>query len=93
MLFDENLLIEIFIKADDLCKEIESEVFSKILEDKTIYGGYKKPCCKMSESEIMTLLIYYHYSGYKCFEYFYCQFVANELSSYFPKLLSYNRFT
>lgn len=93
MLFDENLLIEIFIKADDLCKEIESEVFSKVLEDKTIYGGYQKPCCKMSESEIMTLLIYYHYSGYKCFEYFYCQFVANELSSYFPKLLSYNRFT
>lgn len=51
MLFDENLLIEIFIKADDLCKEIESEVFSKILEDKTIYGGYQNPCCKMSESE------------------------------------------
>ncbi len=92
ILFDENLLIEIFVKADDLCKNIEKELFSKILENKMIHDGYQKPCYKMSESEIMTLLIYYHYSGYKCFEYFYCQFVANELNSYFPDLLSYNRF-
>ncbi len=26
MLFDENLLIEIFVKADDLCKNIEKEL-------------------------------------------------------------------
>lgn len=91
-LFDENLLIEIFIKANNLCKDIEKDLFSKILENKTIHDGYRKPYCKMSKSEIITLLIYYHYPEYKCFEYFYCQFVTNELSSYFPELLSYNRF-
>lgn len=92
ILFDENLLIDIFIKADDVCKTIEKELLSKILASKDHEFHYKKPRCKMLESEIMTLLIFYHYSGFKCFEYFYKQFVMNELTSYFPKLLSYNRF-
>ena len=34
MLFDENLLIEIFIKADNICKTIEKKFVSKILEAK-----------------------------------------------------------
>ena len=83
MLFDENLLIEIFVKADDVCK---------LIEDQVVEYSYKKPNCEMTESEIMTLLIFYHYSGFKCFEYFYKQFVMNELHHYFPKILSYNRF-
>src|SRR5215216_3183035 len=73
MLFDEKLLIEIFVKADDVCKTIESEFIRKMIEDKDQAYGYKKPVCEMAESEIMTLLIFYHYSGFKCFEYFYKQ--------------------
>ena len=92
MLFDENLLIKIFVKADDVCKTIESEFIRKMIEDKDQAYGYKKPVCEMTESEIITLLIFYHYSGFKCFECFYKQLMMNELNSYFPKLLSYNRF-
>lgn len=92
MLFDEKLLIEIFVKADDLCKIIEKEFISKMLEDIIDEKSYKKPICEMTEIEIMTLLIFYHYSGFKCFKYFYKQFAMNELRDYFPKLLSYNRF-
>lgn len=47
----------------------------------------------MSHSEIMTILVYYHYSGYKCFQYYYEQMVLKgELRSYFPKALSYSAF-
>jgi len=70
MLFDEKLLIEIFIKADDICKIIEKELLSKMLEDKSENYHYKKANYKMTESKIMTLLIFYHYSGFKCFEFF-----------------------
>ncbi|MCY1692783.1 hypothetical protein OVA29_21975 [Exiguobacterium sp. SL14] len=92
MLFDEKLLIEIFIKADDIYKTIEKEFVSKMLEDKNAEYVYQKPNCEMTKSEMMTLLIFYHYSGFKCFECFYKQLVMNKLRSYFPKILSYNRF-
>jgi len=57
MLFDENLLIAIFIKADDVCKFIEKEFVSKLIEDQTVESSYKKPSCEMTESEIMDVLI------------------------------------
>ena len=77
MLFEENLLIEIFVKADDICKLIEQEFVSRMIENKSAEYHYKKPNCEMAQSEIMTLLIFYHYSDFKLFEYFYKQFVVN----------------
>ncbi|MCY1660190.1 hypothetical protein [Chryseobacterium sp. SL1] len=85
-------MIEIFVKADDLCQLIEKELTSKMIEEHSVDPYYKKPNCAMAQSEIMTLLIFYHYSGFKCFEYFYKQFAINQLRCYFPKILSYNRF-
>lgn len=67
MLFDEKLLIEIFVKSDDICKIIEKELLSKLIEDQGVECSYKKPNCEMTESEIMTLLIFYHYSGFKSY--------------------------
>jgi hypothetical protein len=44
------------------------------------------------DSEIMTLLIFYHHSGYKNFQYYYEGCVLNELKSFFPGAVSYHRF-
>lgn len=46
---------------------------------------------RMSLSEIMTIIILYHSSGYRHFKAFYFH-LLNQRSSEFPKLLSYNRF-
>ena len=47
----------------------------------------------MSISEICTILILYHLSGYKCFKFYYDQVVLKgKLKSYFPRALSYHRF-
>ncbi|MFV0605210.1 MAG: IS982 family transposase [Niabella sp.] len=46
----------------------------------------------MSPSEIMSLVIFYHLSGFKCFKYFYCQGILGHWKSYFPEAVSYNRF-
>ena len=43
-------------------------------------------------AEIMTILIYYPYSGYKCFKYYYLDFVCTTLSGHFMNLPSYARF-
>jgi len=46
----------------------------------------------MSPSEIMTIVIFYHWAGYKCFKYFYQQGIQKHWASYFPDAVSYNRF-
>lgn len=46
----------------------------------------------LSPSEVMAITIYYHFSGYKCFKYYYQECILGELKSYFPAALSYNRF-
>jgi hypothetical protein len=46
----------------------------------------------MNPSEIMTIAIYFHFSGYKTFKDYYEKFVLVYLKSEFPNLVSYNRF-
>lgn len=83
--FNENKLIEIFVFADDYCKLLD-----QWLQDK----GGRRPSFRggLSISEILTILIFYHHSGFKCFEYYYRRMVLGGLSSYFPRAVSYKRF-
>jgi hypothetical protein len=46
----------------------------------------------MSPSEVMTVVIFYHLSGFKCFKYFYCQGILKHWKKDFPDAVSYNRF-
>ena len=58
----------------------------KILETR------KRPIFRLSISEIMTICIAYHASGYKNFKAFYRNYVIPYLLQQFPNLVSYNRF-
>ena len=46
----------------------------------------------MSPSEVMSIVIFYHLAGFKCFKYFYQQGICKHWKSYFPDAVSYNRF-
>lgn len=84
--FNENKLIEIFIFVDDFCKNLDQWVkVNKI-------SGCYLPKGGLSVSEILTILIYYHHSGYKCFQYYYERMVLANLLDYFPDAVSYKRF-
>lgn len=88
MQYNEIKLIEIFASCDDFCK-----IFDQWLATKSLPADqYISPKTALSDSEIMTILIYYHYSGYKCFQYFYEYLVVPVLVNDFPKIPSYNRF-
>ena len=43
-------------------------------------------------SEVMTIIVLFHASGYRNFKTFYTDYVAKHLLSEFPRLTSYNRF-
>lgn len=82
----EDRLIEIFLFADDMCLEIEKMA---IQEGKTLRLPRR---CGLCMSEILTILVYYHHSGYKCFQYYYERLVMGSLRSYFPGAMTYKRF-
>jgi hypothetical protein len=78
-------LIEIFITCDDFCNALTDwQAANQSLP--TIRAG------ELSDSEMLSIVIFYHYSGAKCFEYYYRNCVQMQLNSYFPDLISYERF-
>ncbi len=84
--FNENKLIEIFIFVDDFCKNLDQWIAENQVKDISTFKG------RLSVSEILTILIYYHHSGYKCFQYYYQRMVLPNLKSYFPDAVTYKRF-
>ena len=90
--FDALKIIDIFCKVDDYCQQLDHWL-SKLQKSSLCLGNSKRgPKGRLVDSEVMSILILYHYSGFKCFKYFYKRFVLGPLLSYFPKAPSYNRF-
>ena len=80
--------IAIFCDTDDFCKAYEEYCRNKLLMDKEEVV----PQTRMSLSDIMTILIMYHLSGYKTFKWYYTKYVMVHQRKDFPDLVSYNRF-
>lgn len=83
------MLTEIFCQIDDFCKlffKKEQKISSKSNNKK----AGRKP--KMHTSEILTILVYYHYSGFKNFKSYYNLLILGEFKSAFSVPVSYNRF-
>ena len=79
--FSENLLIEIYVEVDDLLKAFENWSQQKAV------GKLRLPTRtpSLSPSAIATILIAYHHSSYKCFEYYYKECLLGRFHGCFPK--------
>ena len=83
-------ITEIFYSVDEFCKQIEPQFKKKAIGE----DGKKRRnrAFKMSDSEIITILILFHLSGYRTLKAFYTQMICKEWRQHFPVVLSYNRF-
>jgi len=90
VLLNTTKLTEIFIEVDDFNKGIKKFLNAQSLPDPN--GSVRKRERKMNESEMMTIIIYYHFSGFKCFKWYYNYVIKKLFKSYFPETFSYNRF-
>jgi hypothetical protein len=82
-------LTKIFYEVDEFCKQFEQQFERKLLTD----GQDKRDRhFKLSLSEIMTIVIYFHESGYKTFKDYYEKHVLVHMQCDFHHLVSYNRF-
>jgi hypothetical protein len=80
-------LLHLFCHVDDFC-----QTFFQELKPKTLAGNTRQRKRSLSESEIMTILIAFHHSGYRTFKDFYTKEVLPRWRYAFPGLVSYNRF-
>jgi len=87
----EEIITRIFCDVHDFCKAYANYWQHKLLTEdgKTIEI---MPMSAMDLSEIMTIAIYFHLSGYRCFKWYYKRHVQQHLKKYFPTTVSYNRF-
>ena len=69
-----------------------SEQHCRDLPQLTAIAGEKRCSSRMSLSEVMTIVIAFHGSGYRTFKEFYTLQVQPHWKKAFPNLVSYNRF-
>lgn len=83
-------VIEIFVKVDDFCKEIDPMLQEKLIEDKRL--GTRNRKSGLCQSEIISLMILFHSSQFSNLKSFYGHYALPHLKDLFPGLTSYNRF-
>ena len=80
--------VAIFCDVDDFCKAYEEYCMHSLMMEKQKII----PRTRMALSEIMTILIMFHLSGYRTFKWYYQKHVMQHQKKDFPNLVSYNRF-
>jgi len=81
-------LLELYCHVDDFCQQWQP-MQRKGLPSKS---GQRRRQPRLSESEIMTLVIHFHQSNYRHFKAYYTEYVQAHLRGEFPGLVSYTRF-
>ena len=84
-----SALTHMFCEIDDFCKQFEP-VFERQLLKSNVRKRLRRP--RLSLSEMMTIIVYFHRSSYRTFKDYYTKHVQKYLNKAFPNLVSYNRF-
>ena len=80
---------ELFCKVDDFCQAYENESQRRLLQSEK---QRKEREIKMILSEMMTIVLRFHFSCYRHFKGYYTRHVWKNMKGMFPGLLSYSRF-
>ena len=90
-MISNDKITKIFCIVDDFCKEM-----IQILDDNSIQANNtvikRKRKCKLSESEVISIMVFFHLKGFRCLKHFYIHYVQKHMTSEFPETVSYNRF-
>ncbi|HEV8158638.1 MAG TPA: IS982 family transposase [Pyrinomonadaceae bacterium] len=82
-------ILTVFCQVDDFCQVFEPKLNEQMLAD----GKRKRiKSSKLSRSEVMTILIAFHRSGFRNLKTFYKSLIGVYYKHDFPDLVSYNRF-
>jgi hypothetical protein len=80
-------ILALFCDLDDFCLLFEPLWRKRLLETRQ-----RERASTLCLSEVMTIIVLFHSSGYRNFKTFYTEHVMKHLAWAFPRLVSYNRF-
>jgi hypothetical protein len=86
MQLNEDQVTEIFYLADEFCREFSIKFKQYQL------GNPPKKVPRMSDSEVITILVLFHFGGFRNLKHFYIHYVQKHMQKDFPRTVSYNRF-
>lgn len=86
MQLTQDKVTEIFYLTDEFCQE-----FSKSF-DSHLIGNKPKKQPRMSDSEVITILVLFHFGNFRNLKHFYLHYVCKHMKQEFPARVSYNRF-
>ena len=84
-------ITEIFYLIDEFSKEFNETMSKHQITEDNVKRHRNKPN-RLSDSEVMTILVSFHLSGMRNLKHYYLFYVCKHLEPEFPKLVSYNRF-
>ncbi|MDR0494192.1 MAG: hypothetical protein LBG95_00995 [Treponema sp.] len=87
---NEDSITGIYCDAGDFCKAFEGYCRTHFLPNRKKPKWF--PAGRMSLSGVMTVILLFHLSGYRCFKWYYQRYVCIHMRGYFPHPVSYNRF-
>jgi hypothetical protein len=82
-------ILALFFDIDEFCKLFEPIWSNHLLAENAKKRNRQR---SLSLSEVMTILILFHASGYRNLKQFYLEFVCTHLCAEFPKRVCYSRF-
>ena len=85
-MIDYVKISDIFCLVDEFCKDFDQTTSPFLL------GKPSKRPATMSKSEVISICLFFHLSGFRCFKHFYLFYLQKHMQSEFPNTVSYNRF-
>jgi hypothetical protein len=82
-------MLPVFCDIDDFCLLFEPIWRTRLL---AAVPRQRQRATTLCLSEVMTIIVLFHWSGYRNFKTFYTQHVLRHMAGAFPRLVSYNRF-
>ena len=79
-------VMDIFYLADEFCQEFSNSM------QKYMIGNIPKRKPKMKDSEVITILVLFHFGCFRNFKHFYQNYVQKHMKHDFKDTVSYNRF-
>jgi hypothetical protein len=90
-MINTDKITEIFFIVDEFCKEFNQAKKGHVLNS-TSSKKRRNRKFKMSDSEVITALIIFHFGQFRNLKHFYLFYLQKHLTKEFPSTVSYNRF-
>ena len=87
-MFSEDKVTDIFCLADEFCKFFDAQQEKSMLKAPQDGKRHRRKPNRMSDAEIIVILIHLHSGGFRCFKHYYLHYICKH-----SKIISNSRYS